>query len=377
MPTSICRFTISFFLLVSVTIAEQVVAQSATQVHAPGTLTPGERLYQTACVTCHGARGTGAPQALVGFDTPIPDFTDCNFATREAHGDWIAVVHKGGPARGFSRRMPAFGDALSDEEIDQVVAYVRSFCSDRRWPRGDLNLPRALITEKAYPEDELVLTPIISLERPAAVEVELEYERRFGARNQFVLAIPYGLRDRGGSDWTGGLGDIAVGFKRALYHSDERGRIFSAAAEVILPTGDEDDGFGTGTTIVEPNVAFGQILGADAFVQLQTGVGLPFDTDRVNAEGFWRGALGKTFSQHRFGRTWTPIVEMLGSREFASGQSTLWDVVPQVQVSLSTRQHVLGSAGVRVPLNETGARSTQLLFYILWDFFDGPFLAGW
>ena len=33
------------------------------------------------------------------------------------------------------------------------------------------------------------------------------------------------------------------------------------------------------------------------------------------------------------------------------GGATEWDVVPQVQVSLSKLQHVLLSVGVRVPLN--------------------------
>lgn len=42
---------------------------------------------------------------------PVPDFSDWRFAPREANADWSAIVHQGGPARGFSRVMPAFGDA--------------------------------------------------------------------------------------------------------------------------------------------------------------------------------------------------------------------------------------------------------------------------
>jgi len=373
---TICRTAIAVLLFTG--IADAANAQSL-QHYSEGSeaVRRGERVFREACRTCHSATGTGSPQALVGFDIPLPDFTDCNFATREAHGDWVAVVHQGGPARGFSRLMPAFGVALTDEEIDQVLAYIRTFCPDPNWPRGELNLPRALFTEKAYPEDELVATTGFSLERPAAVALEIVYERRFGARNQFELSVPLEARHRQDDRWTGGFGDIALGLKRDLYHSNTKGTIFSGAVELILPTGDEDDAVGSGTTIFEPFVSFGQILPADGFVQLQAGAGFPFNTDRANEEGFWRGVLGKTFSQHRFGRSWTPMVEVLGSREFASGQKTLWDVVPQMQVSLSTRQHVLGNVGFRIPINETGARQTQLLFYILWDYFDGPFLAGW
>jgi hypothetical protein len=30
-----------------------------------------------------------------------------------------------------------------------------------------------------------------------------------------------------------------------------------------------------------------------------------------------------------------------------------------------------------VPATDASLRSTQLLFYLLWDWFDGPFFAGW
>src|SRR5687767_6294426 len=70
----------------------------------------GEELFHFACAACHGADGTGAPRSQLGFDDPIPDFTDCSFNTPEAAADWIAVAHQGGPVRAFSRRMPAFGE---------------------------------------------------------------------------------------------------------------------------------------------------------------------------------------------------------------------------------------------------------------------------
>src|SRR5687767_11975192 len=68
----------------------------------------GRRLYRAACAACHGPDGRGQPRATVGFDTPLPDFTDCAFATPEPDVDWIAITHRGGPARAFDRRMPAF-----------------------------------------------------------------------------------------------------------------------------------------------------------------------------------------------------------------------------------------------------------------------------
>ena len=60
-------------------------------------------LYNRACAACHASDGTGNPVSTVGFDVPLPDFTDCRFASREADGDWLAVVHQGGPVRAFDR----------------------------------------------------------------------------------------------------------------------------------------------------------------------------------------------------------------------------------------------------------------------------------
>jgi hypothetical protein len=71
-------------------------------------------------------------------------------------------VHQGGPVRAFDRRMPAFGQVLSDEAIGKTIDYVRSLCRSRSWPRGELNLPRALVTEKAFPENEAVLTTTLA-----------------------------------------------------------------------------------------------------------------------------------------------------------------------------------------------------------------------
>ena len=336
-----------------------------------------QQLYLATCAACHGADGAGASRTQVGFATPLPDFTDCSFATREPDADWMAITHAGGPVRAFNRMMPSFGAALTEDELQQTLDYIRTFCSDGSWPRGELNLPRALVTEKAYPEDEIVFTTEIALEGSAAIMNEFVYEKRLGARSQYEVAIPFGVVERSAGDWTGGMGDIALGFKRALVHSVSSGTIFSGSFEIIAPTGDEDDGLGSGTVVLEPFFTFGQILPADAFLQLQAGVELPVDRDRKREEGFWRAALGKSIAEGRWGRTWSPMVELLGAREFVSGEPTLWDVVPQVQVTLSRRQHIMANIGVRLPMNHTATRQSQLWCYVLWDWFDGRLLEGW
>ena len=337
----------------------------------------GEEIYRATCITCHGPDGTGSPSSVVGFDIPLPDFTDCAFATGEADLDWYSVVHEGGTIRGLDHHMPAFGDALTDEQITRVVDYLRGFCPEPSWPRGDLNLPRAFFTEKAYPENEAVWTVGLRGGDEQAVSNELVYERRIGPRNQIEAKVPIDFfQSADGRPWTRGIGDLAFAFKRTIVSDLGRGVIAAAGGELILPTGHEERGLGAGTTVLEPFAMWGLLLPRNGFLQMHGGIELPLDTDRATQEAFVRTAVGTSFMQDRsFGRAWSPQVELLWARP--DGGSSEWDVVPQLQISLSKLQHVMISVGARVPLNEREERSTQVLAYLLWDWYDGSVFDFW
>ena len=77
----------------------------------------GEEVYKGGCIACHGSEGKGAPATSTVFWRPdtFPDFTDCAGTTPEPNGNWKAVIVHGGPSRGLSQIMPAFGDLLTDE----------------------------------------------------------------------------------------------------------------------------------------------------------------------------------------------------------------------------------------------------------------------
>lgn len=341
----------------------------------------GAELYRVACAACHGADGRGASSGMADIDVPFPDFTDCNFSSREPDADWVTVVREGGPARGFSKHMPAFGDALTEAQILRILAHIKTFADCDAWPRGELNLPRALFTTKAFPEDELVLSAFVKTDGPDQIVNKLIYERRIGAANQIEIAVPFGwsaVRETGGGEeWTFSVGDLALAVKRVLFHKLSWGSIVSAGAEVVLPTGDEDEGFGDGTVAFEPYLAYGQLVPADFFLQFQGGVKIPVKDDVIQDEAFWRGVLGRTFAIGRYRRSLSPMVEILGSENLSRSGGTEWDAVPQVQISLSARQHVRLCAGARIPLNRREDRAPTYLVYLMWDVFDGGFFEGW
>ena len=337
----------------------------------------GEQLFKKACVACHAADGRGQPLEVRGFETEPPDFTDCHLTTPEADLDWDSIIHRGGRARSFDRMMPSFADELTNDEIAKIIVYLRTFCTEPGWPRGDLNLPRPFVTEKAFPENEAVLTTTIMASHGKGASNDFLYEHRVGRRGQYEINVPLAFQQGSRGSWAAGVGDIAAAYKHVLFDSLQRGAILSAGGEVKFPTGRESGGLGGGVAVFEAFGTLSKTIGADGFLHVHAGFEVPSDSVKAVKETFWRVAIGKSYMEHRYGRAWTPMIEMLAAREIVPGAKPEWDLLPQIQVSLSDRQHVLIDVGVRVPVNERAGRGTSVLAYLLWDWFDGTLVDGW
>jgi len=333
----------------------------------------GRQVYETVCVNCHGPDGRGAVNAELEKIVKPPDFADCAFAAREPDRGFLAVAHNGGPARGFSPLMAPWGGAFTEAELTLAISHIRTFCTDRRWPRGELNRPRPLVTAKAFPEDEAVVS---TSAQSNSVVTKVHYERRFGPLNQFEVIVPISSVDAASGGQSAGLGDIALEYKRTLAHSLSRGNIFSLTGELVLPTGSSSRSLGKGYAVFEPFATFGQMLLGDSFVQAQAGFALPLESG-PDDEVFWRAVIGTSLESTRFGRIWSPMLEVLAARPLVSGAKIEWDLVPEVQVTLNARQHVRLAGGVRLPVNDGGERSKTVIVYLLWDWYEGGFFRGW
>ena len=76
-----------------------------------GDTPPGAALYASNCARCHGSNGGGG----LG-----PQLSDGKVADDLSEAEEISVVTDG------RKGMPSFGDVLTPEEIQQVVAYTRT-----------------------------------------------------------------------------------------------------------------------------------------------------------------------------------------------------------------------------------------------------------
>jgi hypothetical protein len=254
---------------------------------------------------------------------------------------------------------------------------MRALCRNDHWARGELNLPRALITEKAFPEDELVISTAVNATGAPGFTTDVIHEQRFGMRNQLEVDVPLQFQDQPHT-WYGGVGDTTIGLKRVMWSSLRSGSILSLFGGVIVPSGNRARGFGTGTTTFETFASFDQLFPTNTFVQFQAGANLPRHTDIAPQLVYWRTAVGQSLAADKgLGRLWTPMVELVAARDLVTGASTNWDVVPQMQVTISHRQHVRVNVGFSKPFTNTLGRPSQVVFYLLWDWFDGKINEGW
>ncbi len=276
----------------------------------------GKILYKSGCIACHGVNGNGAPQTSTEFKRPdtFPDFTRCDQTTPEPNDAWKSIIVHGGPSRGLSTIMPAFDKLLTNDQIDDLVAYLRTFCTETKWPRGELNLPRALVTEKAFPEDEFVLSTAANASGAPGLKTDFIHEQSFGAKSQLEVDVPWDYQDQN-HNWNSHVGDITLGWKQVMFSSLRTGSILSLQGGILPPTGSQKLG-GNGTTVFEPFAAFDQLFRPTPGCSSRWA-----PTSRVTPTSRRRASSGTPPSarpsqpDHRLGRQWSPMVEFLATRD--------------------------------------------------------------
>jgi mono/diheme cytochrome c family protein len=97
---------------------------------APAAVAPdakrGEQLYATYCASCHGPRGAGDGPAGAALEPKPAKHSDGAYMNALTNQHLFKVVKEGGPAVGKSPLMAPWGGTLSDAQIWDVVAFVRS-----------------------------------------------------------------------------------------------------------------------------------------------------------------------------------------------------------------------------------------------------------
>jgi len=83
----------------------------------------GERLYLRYCRGCHGEKGRGAAHT---FMPHVGNLTKEGYIEHLPDGYLYTVIAEGGEAVGKSGYMPAWKSKLSDDDIKDVIAHIRT-----------------------------------------------------------------------------------------------------------------------------------------------------------------------------------------------------------------------------------------------------------
>ncbi len=101
-------------------------AQAALALPAARDVAKGQATYQQLCASCHGPRGAGDGPAGQALDPRPARHDDGAYMNALSNEHLFRVIEQGGAALGKSPLMAPWGGALSDAQIWDVVAFVRT-----------------------------------------------------------------------------------------------------------------------------------------------------------------------------------------------------------------------------------------------------------
>jgi mono/diheme cytochrome c family protein len=109
-------------LLAVVVTAMTVVPAAAADLAA------AQKNFKTFCSKCHGAEGKGDGAEAATLTTKPRDFSDCARMKAITDETLFIAIKEGGEAVKLSKDMPAWKEGMEDDEIRDLIAYVRAFC---------------------------------------------------------------------------------------------------------------------------------------------------------------------------------------------------------------------------------------------------------
>jgi mono/diheme cytochrome c family protein len=99
---------------------------SARAASARDDATVGKTLFQSNCSPCHGESGKGDGPASQGLPVKPADLGERITINHYSDQYLVDVISKGGGSVGKSTLMPAWSGALSDKQIRDIVAFLRT-----------------------------------------------------------------------------------------------------------------------------------------------------------------------------------------------------------------------------------------------------------
>jgi mono/diheme cytochrome c family protein len=89
----------------------------------------GKVKYDANCIGCHGATGKGDGAAAAALNPKPQDHTDGKIMNALTDKYLFDIIKQGGKAMQKAAIMPAANKKLTDQDISDMVAYIRSLAN--------------------------------------------------------------------------------------------------------------------------------------------------------------------------------------------------------------------------------------------------------
>jgi mono/diheme cytochrome c family protein len=106
--------------------AEKPAAAPAADAAAEPDVAAGKADYQIFCATCHGPAGDGDGPVAQTLDPKPAKHSDGNYMNPLEDDYLFKVIKFGGASVGKSPMMAPLGGSLSDQQIRNVIAFIRT-----------------------------------------------------------------------------------------------------------------------------------------------------------------------------------------------------------------------------------------------------------
>jgi mono/diheme cytochrome c family protein len=111
------------WLAIGAAAAQSEVDPSEVERFTDGDAAHGATLYKRYCAGCHGEDGRGGAHT---FMPHIQNLTKKDYIEFLPDGFLFTVIAEGGEAVGKSGYMPAWRGTLSEQDIKDVIAFIRT-----------------------------------------------------------------------------------------------------------------------------------------------------------------------------------------------------------------------------------------------------------
>ena len=101
------------------------VSQTLSPAAEKGDAAKGKETFQNTCVPCHGPEGKGDGVAAAALNPKPRNLTDAAYMSTKTDDHLHKVISEGGASVGLSPMMAAWGGVLSEQDIRNVIAYIR------------------------------------------------------------------------------------------------------------------------------------------------------------------------------------------------------------------------------------------------------------